>query len=75
MVMNMIQIDIPMPTCCFDCPLIDYEWDGNYCGGEEYKTFIEKVNIKQDKPSWCPLKEVNNNASRDWLDHRETARY
>ena len=51
----MIQIDIPMPENCSECPCM---YDCIRCQAAErsldYATFDEK------RPEWCPLVEVND---------------
>lgn len=62
MVMNMIQIDIKMPTCCSDCPLVRYSPWGTFCNLNSDIVSIEnlKTYSKASKPDWCPLKEVGD---------------
>lgn len=54
----MIQIDMKMPKCCIDCPILrENDWWGTYC---PFVCEENNVNIKEriDRPSECPLKEI-----------------
>lgn len=62
-----IEFDINMPDNCDTCPLQDEEFI--YCHGhipaqawELVENYIEGCN----KPTWCPLKEVNDEAERNY---------
>lgn len=54
----MIQIDIPMPTNCCDCPCCH---DGCDCTAIPEARHIEddeREHIMEKRMDWCPLKEV-----------------
>lgn len=53
----MIQIDIPMPKRCLDCPCYGHAVYGK-CKAKEY-FFSAEDRIWQEKrrPDWCPLLE------------------
>ena len=62
----MIQInyDMKMPDNCWDCPLVDEEF--NCCHGHnQYIAWeLDKYN-KGGKPDWCPLVEVRYESKRN----------
>lgn len=53
----MIQIDMPMPTNCIDCPacneylMCEIPANGRGWGKNDVKDF------SQGRPEWCPMKE------------------
>ena len=53
----MIQIDMPMPTNCLDCPACNeylmcaIPCNGRGCGENDVKDY------GQGRPEWCPMKE------------------
>lgn len=54
----MIQIDMEMPSCCYDCNFIIgvmMEDIDREC------TITEKYVNDDDKPEWCPLIDVLDN--------------
>lgn len=56
-VMNMIQIDKPMPENCTDCPCAGYDGWHLACGLD----IMSEMNYPDyQRPSWCPLKEVGD---------------
>ena len=62
--MLQINYDMDMPKTCSECPLIDEEF--YYCHGRKEYSVWEVQDIYRhdlDRPSWCPLIEVNNNAT------------
>ena len=68
----MVQIDMPMQDNCVSCPLCGEEsghcladypqqrYTGPFCNPRYTWTADEHdgVSLFQDKPDWCPLKEV-----------------
>lgn len=55
----MIQVDLPMPEHCIECPMYEDSVFGkcNAKGiwfGEE-----EDIYFRQNRPVWCPLEEVS----------------
>jgi len=55
---NMIQIDVPMPLTCTDCPCC---YDGQDCTavvGAKHFNDEEREQIMERRMDWCPLKEV-----------------
>ena len=57
----MIMIDMKMPKCCFDCPILQR---GAWC--EAYCPFVHENNLMErlDRPSECPLKEIEESELR-----------
>ena len=56
-----IELDINMPDSCDACPLQDEEF--NYCHGHLSALAWELTDNYiqgRKKPTWCPLKEVND---------------
>lgn len=55
-----IELDIPMPTACVDCFLLDDEFE--YCHGHLTENCKELYSylypVSYTKPDWCPLIEV-----------------
>ena len=53
----MIQIDMPMPKNCIDCPACNeylmcaIPCNGRGCGENDVKDF------SQSRPEWCPMKD------------------
>lgn len=65
----MIQIDMPMPESCGECPLTQLRWNNLFCGvldkrvGESYRypTHTEtwmKDGLDEKRLPDCPLREV-----------------
>lgn len=57
----MIQIDMEMPTNCNVCPCCQPNAHFNHftCGITENDTVNDETGeIFQERPSWCPLKEM-----------------
>ena len=62
--MLQINYDMNMPKTCSECPLVDEEF--YYCHGHKEYNVWEVQDIYRydlDRPFWCPLIEVNNNAT------------
>ena len=63
---GMIQIDMPMPTNCLDCPACNeyltcaIPVNGRKCGENDVRKF------GQGRPEWCPMKEQN--AETEWCE-------
>jgi len=53
----MIQIDIPMPENCYQCPCLDGEF------GECNITAKSVPSWPPSRPEDCPLKEVENEST------------
>ena len=51
-----LELDIPMPKACIDCPLQDEEF--HYCHGRLCSAAWECENYEEARPKWCPLIEV-----------------
>lgn len=51
----MIQIDMEMPKRCLDCQLMGRE--KMYCQLRPRKD-LNVIRVVNEKPDWCPLKEV-----------------
>lgn len=66
----MIQIDIKMPNCCYDCPFSDDSGDYPYCWvlhqnrGYTFDTQTKRF------PN-CPLKEVDNSQREEEMAKRK----
>ena len=61
MKLEMIQVDLPMPEACQDCPL---NYDFCWCNGMDYETWEvysddwnRQVCEGTPRPEYCPLKE------------------
>lgn len=54
----MIQIDMEMPSCCYDC---DFSIGVMSTKAERECTITDKYVNDDDKPEWCPLIEVPDN--------------
>ena len=60
----MIQIDMPMPTNCLDCPACNeylmcaIPANGRGCGENDVREY------GQSRPEWCPMKEQEEETSR-----------
>lgn len=55
----MVQIDIPMPRSCADCPLFNaYDFDIGYCG--KTTSLIPMNTFDEKRLNDCPLKEVKD---------------
>ena len=51
----MIQIDMPMPSCCAECPCLGYKNNAYICNVVKgIRTHIDK------KPKWCPLVDLDD---------------
>jgi len=59
----MIQLDIPMPDCCYDCPFSDDSGDYPYCRALRQNRGYSFDTRKKRFPN-CPLKPVE--------EHKET---
>ena len=65
--MGMIQIDMPMPNNCLDCPACNeyltcsIPVNGRKWGENDVREF------GQDKPEWCPMKEQE--AAKPEMEH------
>ena len=60
---KMLQIDLPMPEACFDCPLnYDFCWCKGFKSDKEWEKYRddwnEQVCEAKHRPEYCPLKEV-----------------
>lgn len=58
----MIQIDMPMPKCCDECPFADATFHNGiislYCITPTARSMYAPDLIhRKDRPEWCPLKE------------------
>lgn len=54
----MIQIDIPMPDSCYDCPLnYDFCWCRGVEAGDNRNNEWPSDFDFSKQPDWCPLKE------------------
>jgi len=51
----MIQIDMEMPFCCYDC---DFSIGVMSTKADRECTITDKYVNDDDKPEWCPLMEV-----------------
>jgi len=51
----MVQIDMEMPSCCYDC---DFSIGVMSTTADRECTITDKYVNDDDKPEWCPLKEV-----------------
>ena len=49
----MLIIDMPMPECCVDCPMIAYASRGMICLCTEA---LLEIDYDKKCPSWCPIK-------------------
>lgn len=61
--MIQINFDMDIPKTCAECPLYDEEF--YYCHGHrEYHAWevLEIVRHENNRPIWCPLIEVKNEA-------------
>ena len=56
----MIQIDIKMPNCCYDCPFSDDSGDYPYCW-VLHQNRGYRFDRKTKRFPNCPLKEVDSN--------------
>ena len=57
-VMRMIQIDMPMPKNCLDCPACnEYLMCAIPCNGRGWGENDVK-DFSQSRPEWCPMKEI-----------------
>lgn len=57
----MIQIDIPMPDRCANCPFYSSSVYGR-CNVKGIWLGVEDgAWIRETRPDWCPLKEVKPN--------------
>lgn len=55
----MIQIDIPMPKNCGECPICnEYLMCGVPCNGRGWGEDDVSDYFGDGRPEWCPLKEV-----------------
>ena len=55
--MGMIQIDMPMPTNCLDCPACnEYLMCAIPCNGRGWGE-NDVRDYSQSRPEWCPMKE------------------
>ena len=55
--MGMIQIDMPMPKNCIDCPACnEYLMCAIPCNGRGWGENDVK-DFSQSRPEWCPMKE------------------
>lgn len=70
-----IQIDMPMPKNCGECPLTQLRWSNLYCGvlnksvGESYQypTHREtwmKDGLNEKRLPDCPLREVKSKCTQ-----------
>lgn len=64
----MIQIDMPMPENCIECPLIAEEYTG---AGVYECVWLQKRCLRDRRRSECPLREVTN-MSDDYVRWLET---
>ena len=56
--MGMIQIDMPMPKNCIDCPACnEYLMCAIPCNGRGWGENDVKE-FSQNRPEWCPMKEL-----------------
>ena len=55
----MIQIDMDMPSNCFNCKFNFV----SYCPVASHPIPIPNTNCVLERPQWCPLKDVGLNAS------------
>ena len=54
----MIQIDIPMPKKCGECPICnEYLMCGGPCNGRGWGENDVSDYFTNGRPEWCPLKE------------------
>lgn len=68
----MIQIDIPMPKNCYDCPCGTFDdiMDEVECNLVNDAWFIPEETAKKERLNNCPLKEVPDNAG--WISVKES---
>ena len=67
----MIMIDMEMPRCCIECPILrENDWCGIYC---PFVCEENNINIKQrtDRPSDCPLKEIEKSEEVNRMNKEE----
>lgn len=66
----MIQIDMPMPTNCIDCPACnEYLMCAIPVNGRGWSESDVK-DFSQSRPEWCPMKEqeaVTGSADGTWI--------
>ena len=61
----MIQIDIPMPKNCGECPICnEYLMCGVPCNGRGWGENDVSDYFTNGRPEWCPLKEQE----AEWLE-------
>lgn len=54
----MIQIDIPMPERCSECPCFDDTVYGKCNVLDRWLSASDGAWFSDTRPEWCPLKEV-----------------
>ena len=67
----MIQIDIPMPKNCGECPICnEYLMCGVPCIGRGWGENDVSDYFTNGRPEWCPLKEQGGQAMK-WSDEND----
>ena len=61
----MLIIDMPMPKCCADCPMIALSDRGMICLCTEA---LLEIDYDKKRPSWCPIKGVLPDEHGDLID-------
>ncbi len=65
----MIQIDMEMPSCCYECKFMDDSGDYPYCRAlQENRGYLFDTRAKRF-PN-CPLKEVDNSKYEEEMQKR-----
>ena len=61
----MLIIDMPMPKCCADCPMIALSDRGMICLCAEE---LLEIDYDKKRPSWCPIVGVLPEEHGDLID-------
>ena len=61
----MLIIDMPMPKCCGDCPMIALSDRGMICLCTEA---LLEIDYDKKRPSWCPICGVLPDEHGDLID-------
>ena len=71
--MGMIQIDIPMPENCYDCPCSTFDdiMDEVECNIVNDAWFIPEETAKKGRLNNCPLKEVPETNVGKWISVKD----
>ena len=60
----MIQIGIPMPKRCADCPCYDHTMYGRCKAKDVWFDMNDRVWHWDERPKWCPIMEVTDEMSK-----------